>query len=245
MEPLTMIETLRSQGYLVEDIVPPGDIPEAKLYRPYANPWSVFSPWSDSPLIREVCAELKSKGAKTLVSADRLWVLKCLVEQSQALSGEFWEAGVYQGGTALLFRKLLKGEAILRLFDTFEGMPETGEFDIHHKGDFSDSNLEFVMSVVGEGADVHYHPGLIPETFLGLESRHIAFMHVDLDIHDAVAASCAFAYPRLLPGGFMVFDDYGYHTCPGARKAVDEFFRDKPECPLALPTGQALVFKLL
>lgn len=244
MDTLAMIRALREQGYLVEEIVPPGDIPDARLYRPYANPWSIFSPWSDSPLIREVWAELKDKGAKTLVSADRLWVLKCLVEQSRALPGEFWEAGVYQGGTALLLRKLLQGQAALRLFDTFEGMPETGEFDTHDKGDFNDSSLEFVTSVVGEGGNVTYHPGLVPETFAGLESSRIAFMHVDLDIHDAVAASCAFAYPRLLPGGAMVFDDYGYHTCPGARKAVDEFFADKPESPLALPTGQAVVFRL-
>jgi len=244
MDTRTMIEALRAQGYLVEEIVPPSDIPQANLYRPYANPWSIFSPWNDCALIREVWAELKEKGAKTLVSADRLWVLKTLVEQSRALSGEFWEAGVYQGGTALLLRKLLQGQAALRMFDTFEGMPETGEFDTHGKGDFNDSSLEFVTAVVGEADNVTYHQGLVPETFVGLESSRIAFMHVDLDIHDAVAASCSFAYPRLLPGGAMAFDDYGYHTCPGARRAVDEYFADKPECPLVLPTGQAVVFKM-
>jgi O-methyltransferase len=244
METQAMVEALRERGYLVEEIVPPGDVFESRLYRPYVNPWSIFSPWGDSPVIREVWEELKAKGAKTLVSADRLWILKCLVEQSRSLSGEFWEAGVYQGGTALLFKKLLQGRHVLRLFDTFEGMPETGEFDIHGKGDFDDSSLEFVTSVVGEAENVTYHPGLVSDTFAGLASSRIAFMHVDLDIHDAVAVSCAFAYPRLQPGGAMVFDDYGFHTCPGARRAVDEYFADKPECPLVLPTGQAVVFKM-
>jgi len=42
----------------------------------------------------------------------------------------------------------------------------------------------------------------------------------------------------------MIFDDYGFPTCPGAQQAVDEFFEDKPEVPLVLTTGQALVFKL-
>jgi O-methyltransferase len=42
----------------------------------------------------------------------------------------------------------------------------------------------------------------------------------------------------------MVFDDYGEPTCPGARKAVDEFFADKPETPIYIPTGQCLVHRL-
>jgi O-methyltransferase len=52
-----------------------------------------------------------------------------------------------------------------------------------------------------------------------------------------------FIWPRLSQGGFIVFDDYGFPTCPGARAAVDEFFHAKDFRPLCLPTGQALVFK--
>ena len=40
----------------------------------------------------------------------------------------------------------------------------------------------------------------------------------------------------------MVFDDYGFPTCPGAKAAVDEFFHGRKEVPLVLPTGQAVVF---
>jgi hypothetical protein len=41
----------------------------------------------------------------------------------------------------------------------------------------------------------------------------------------------------------MLFDDYGFVGEPGVRAAVDEFFRGKPEKPLYLPSGQALVVK--
>ena len=41
----------------------------------------------------------------------------------------------------------------------------------------------------------------------------------------------------------MLFDDYGFESCPGAKQAVDEFFRDKAEKPLVLPTAQAIIFK--
>ncbi len=42
----------------------------------------------------------------------------------------------------------------------------------------------------------------------------------------------------------MVFDDYGFPAARGEKEAVDEFFAGKPEYPLALPTGQAIVIKL-
>ena len=41
----------------------------------------------------------------------------------------------------------------------------------------------------------------------------------------------------------MIFDDYGFPACRGEKDAVDEFFADKPEKPITLPTGQALVIK--
>lgn len=42
----------------------------------------------------------------------------------------------------------------------------------------------------------------------------------------------------------MIFDDYGFASCPGARMAVDEFFRDKPDRPCYLPTGQCVVSRV-
>ena len=53
-----------------------------------------------------------------------------------------------------------------------------------------------------------------------------------------------FFYPRLNPGGIMICDDYGSAHCPGAKRATDEFFADKPERVISLPTGQSMVIKL-
>lgn len=41
----------------------------------------------------------------------------------------------------------------------------------------------------------------------------------------------------------MIFDDYGFESCPGTRQAVDEFMADKPERVIHLTTGQALLQK--
>jgi O-methyltransferase len=90
---------------------------------------------------------------------------------------------------------------------------------------------------------IEYREGFIPDTFAGLEDELFAFVHVDLDIYRSITDCCAFVYPRMTAGAVMVFDDYGFPGCPGARAAVDKFFADKPEHPLVLPTGQAVVIR--
>jgi O-methyltransferase len=212
------------------------NIPDAELYRPFYSPWrsAAFN------------AELAQIAPYTLVPDYRCYTLASLVTQASRLPGEVWECGVYRGGTAMLLaNRLATSGRTLRLFDTFEGMPETDATrDLHKAGDFSDTSLESVQSRV-KGDGVHFHKGLIPDTFRGLESSRIAFAHVDVDIYISVRACCEFIFPRLCIGGFMVFDDYGAPTCPGARAAVDEFFLGQPSVPLVLPTEQAVVFKSL
>ena len=157
------------------------------------------------------------------------------------------EAGVFQGGTARLLKLALgeMREKRLYLFDSFEGMKRVSDReDRHSEGDFSDTSVEAVRKVVGGGEFVHICKGWIPETFAGLDDRRFCFAHIDLDLYQGVRDSLNFLYPRLSRGGVIVLDDYGFASCPGARKAVDEFFADKPERPLALSTSQAIIHKL-
>lgn len=211
-------------------------IPDATFYSVLFSPWRGYG--SFGPLMERIAPY-------TLVSPDRCHVLYSLAQQAQVLEGEVWECGVYRGGTAMLLQATLReqGKSMLRLFDTFEGMPKTSaEKDLHRKGDFSDTTLEAVRGRLHTDTRTFLHRGLIPDSFAGLESSRIALAHIDVDIYQSVLDCCEFIYPRMSGGGFLLFDDYGFPSCPGARQAVDEFFRDKPETPLVLPTGQALVF---
>ena len=166
----------------------------------------------------------------------------------KGVSGDFLEAGVFRGGTALLEAMIIadSGQARpLHLFDSFEGMPETTDgLDRFQKGDFNSTSAGKVAEILTPYPFVTMHVGFIPQTFRQFDPGPIAWAHVDVDIYQAVKDSIEFIYPRLVQGGFMVFDDYGFPSCPGARRAVDEAFFDRPEVPICLPTGQALVVKL-
>jgi O-methyltransferase len=229
-------------GFEVRKPPRPGklSIPDDEFYAPLFSPWRGYGEFAEYRKLAE---------PYTLVSPDRLYVLWALANNAVGLQGDFWECGVYRGGTARMLAEFLGRKAQtgvkLHLFDTFAGMPETDrEVDIHRKGDFSDTSLAAVKQVVGRGQTVEFHPGWIPDSFRGMPDGPIALAHVDVDIYQSVLDCCRFIYPRLPAGGVMVFDDYGFPTCPGARKAVDEFFRDKPETPIVLGTGQALVIRL-
>jgi O-methyltransferase len=216
----------------------PPPVPDPEFYRPLFSPWLGYGDFAHYLQLVEPVS---------LVSQDRIYVLYTLALNAIYQSGEFWECGVYRGGTARMFAELLSAHddpRPLHLFDTFAGMPETDQaHDLHKMGDFADTSLEWVRNFVGNRNRTEFHPGLIPETFAPMESSVIAFAHVDVDIYRSVMDCCAFIYPRLVLGGIMIFDDYGFPSCPGAREAVDEFFRDKSETPLVLATGQAIVIR--
>jgi O-methyltransferase len=207
------------------------------LYRPLYVPWES----------EEFTAYFSIAAPKSLVSRDRCYIIERLIKHTLAIPGDVFECGVYKGGTAALIRTLLeesRSEKKLYLFDTFEGMPDTNpDKDWHVKGDFADTTIEEVRSFVGGAETCVFRKGFIPDTFAGLDDATISFCHIDVDIYKSIIDSLSFVWPRLSRGGAVVFDDYGFPTCLGAREAVDDFFQGQNSVPLCLHTGQAIVFK--
>jgi O-methyltransferase len=182
----------------------------------------------------------------TLVDKTRCWILYQSARQVASLAGDIGEVGVFKGGTAkLLAKTAAQSKKTLHLFDTFLGMPETDpEKDIHKAGDFSDTSLERVQAFLSDCDNVRFYQGIFPHTSGPIEQTPFSMVHVDVDIYQSVIDCCRFFYPRVIRGGLIIFDDYGFLSCPGVKKAVDEFFLDKPEEPIYLPTGQCMAIRL-
>lgn len=182
----------------------------------------------------------------TLLSDDRLGLLYQFVLQARAIQGDVAEVGVYKGGTAFLIAAAL-GTTVkpLHLFDTFCGLPETDPAtDLHRQGDFADTCLDAVHRLLEPFPDCRLYPGLFPDSVpTGWEEKRFAFVHIDVDIYQSALDCCSFFFPRLTPGGIMLFDDFGFISCPGIRRAVNEYFAFDPGRIIYLPTGQAMVCK--
>lgn len=192
--------------------------------------------WRQDPSFLEVSRSIEGR---TLIDPDRQYMIYQLATKvSREVGGQVAEVGVYKGGSAKILLDRFPDRPIY-LFDTFEGMPKPIEgVDLHREKDFADTNERDVWTFL-KAKNVTIIAGRFPETVRGrwLDGP-FCFVHADADIYESTINICQFFVPRMVRGGMILFDDYGFETCPGAKKAVDEFFT--PEGVIYLPTGQAL-----
>jgi len=209
-----------------------------------ASVHEMIAPWDETA---EFACAYKKLVRKTLIDKKRLFNLWEWSSYALTCPGDFAECGVYRGGSAYLLLSALRSldaSRKLHLFDTFKGMPGTDpRKDLHRQGDFSDTSVESVRGFLSEFDGAVFHPGLFSERFKDVEMERFCFVHVDADLYGSVIESCEFFYPRLSRGGVMVFDDYGYRSCPGARAAVEEYFLPRGEKIIFLLPAQALVIR--
>ncbi len=171
---------------------------------------------------------------------------------ARKIPGDMAELGVYRGLSARLIHHYLP-ERKLYLFDTFTGFDErdvkaelaaTGRPT--NSAGFSQAGIERALAnIAALNSNVEIFPGFFPESAPAfLARKKFAFVHLDADLHDPILAGLSFFYGKVVPGGFILVHDY--NSWLGARKAVTEFFRDKPETPIPMPdkSGSALILKL-
>lgn len=138
--------------------------------------------------------------------------------------GDFAEVGVFHGGSAYFLYEiaLIQGRE-LHLFDTFSGTPvHTQGLDSHGiNGEFADEDAPARIRKLMPTAALHI--GIYPETH-PQDLKNLAFVHCDCDQYLSYKAVIEQMWPLVVPGGFLLFDDYPY--LPGARRAVLEHFRE-------------------
>lgn len=142
------------------------------------------------------------------------------------LDGDVADLGACRGGTSLVLRRLAPDKH-LHLFDTWEGTPYDDPLCHHKRGEWA-AGLADCQALVGNSDLTHYVEGTFPysaEQYLtryGGVGTKFCFVYVDMDTERATRDAIAFFWPRMVPGGKLFFDDYGWEPCAGVKKAVDE-----------------------
>ncbi len=201
----------------------------------------------------------------TLISPERGWALAEAVRYvcRSGIPGDFAECGVWKGGACLLASLVLHEEEAgskrrIWLYDTFTGMVAPGDEDRiassgealrgRHPAGWWSSSLNEVKQTLNlrnpGSSNYKFVKGPVEET-LNLEiPEQLAVLRLDTDWYESTMKELEVLYPRLVPGGILIIDDYGHFT--GARKAVDEYFRSLGE-PVLLHrsdyTGRVLMKK--
>lgn len=171
--------------------------------------------------------------AHTLVDSTRRHELWSLVRQSGKLApGNYLEVGVWRGGTGLILAEAVRHFALtgdIYLADTFSGVVGAGEHDDDYVGgEHADTSEQIVRQLL----DKHGHTGVrilkgrFPQdTGHGFEGA-IRLLHLDVDVYQSAADALEWAFDRIVPGGIVVFDDYGFSTCSGITRLCEELERD-------------------
>ncbi len=181
---------------------------------------------------------------------------------AQLATGLMVECGCWNGLSSLVMCEYVraqqpqfKGEGF-HIFDSFEGLsepttadalPEKTITELQQKfntvtGAFS-ARLEDVQAALSEFPAVTYHRGWLPESLAGLPEAKYKFVHIDVDLYEPTLGIVAYFYPRLVEGGLIICDDYGSLAYPGAQRAIDEYSAAHGLLPLAISTGQAVLWK--
>lgn len=158
--------------------------------------------------------------------------------------GAIVECGVFKGASLnrfAMFRSLFGSAHSRKIigFDTFGKFPETlfqadekmRKKFIEAAGDESISReqLQEVLRLKKVNESIDLVEGDILETVPNYIEQHpelrIAIINLDTDIYEPAKIILEQLYPRLVPGGILVLDDYG--VFPGETAAVDEYFRGR------------------
>jgi hypothetical protein len=187
----------------------------------------------------------------TMTSPERIFGLIEAVKYIAAykLEGDIVECGVWKGGSMLAIVESLllmtDRNRHLYLYDTYEGMSEPSEKDISFKDEKAadmldtdknkENNLVWAYSTLDTvkktmslatypESNIHYIKGKVEETIPGQIPEKIALLRLDTDWYESTKHELIHLFPRLIKGGALIIDDYGYWK--GARKAVDEYIAE-------------------
>jgi hypothetical protein len=190
----------------------------------------------------------------TMTSPERIYALIEAVKYltRRRIPGAIVECGVWRGGSMMAAAKTLQaaGDTTrdLYLFDTFEGMspPTAHDVDLGGKAaavilaessrDEQDSfwcyaSLEDARRAVGTlgypSERVHFVKGKVEDTVPANAPQQIALLRLDTDWYESTKHELEHLYPRLVPGGVLIIDDYGHWK--GSRRATDEFMAATPD----------------
>lgn len=210
-------------------------------------PFATYAPWRlDNPFLQVY----QHTANHTLVDVYRCWELWQLVGQVAVVPGDILEVGVWRGGTASVIGGAAKAcgiDATLYLADTFSGVVKAGEKDTAYKGgEHADASLDMVESVLRRTGVSRYEIlcGIFPErTAAAIEGHKFRLCHIDVDVYKSAQDVFDWIWPRLSPMGIVVFDDYGFLSCEGVTRLVNELARRPDALFIHNLNGHALLIK--
>jgi len=153
--------------------------------------------------------------------------------------GAFVECGVWRGGMGAIMAAVAHDFGDRRktwYLDSYEGMPEPSIKDYDNPerimGDVLRASEKYVKELVFSKLKLPKENNIIvkgwfQDTIPNVKSKigDIAILRLDADWYEATLFCLEKLYDQIVPGGYVIFDDYGRWA--GCKQAADEFMEER------------------
>jgi O-methyltransferase len=87
--------------------------------------------------------------------------------------------------------------------------------------------------------------GIFPDqTAQLIEEERFRFCHIDVDVYDSAKGIVEWVWDKMVVGGIIVYDDYGFEACDGITKYVEEQIACPDRLVMHNLNGHALIVKM-
>lgn len=181
----------------------------------------------------------------------RVYIVCWLANHVKNLPGDFVECGVNTGAYAkavILYTDFNLLNKTFFLLDTFEGMVEEQVTEAEKKQGL-DKYINRYRNVYDEVTEtfkndaVNIIKGKVPDTLPLCTTDAIAFLSIDMNCVEPEIAAAHYFYNKVVAGGVIILDDYGFTKHINQKHAFDAFAVEKNIQILSLPTGQGIIIK--
>jgi hypothetical protein len=174
------------------------------------------------------------------------WVAR----QACRLPGDFVECGVSTGFLASGIMDYLNWNSLGRryvMFDTWAGLDDRYLSDAEREAGrlewYAGLDFESVKRNFSEYENVEMVRGTVPETLASTKIDQVCYLSLDMNCTRPEIEAAEYFWPRMVPGAFMLLDDYAYSGYEEQNAAFNEFATRHEIEILSLPTGQGLAIK--
>lgn len=168
------------------------------------------------------------------------WAAKSCIN----LPGDFMDVGCYDGRTVEIMRRYCEFDSksapdkIWYLYDMFDNPPDEAK-----KSGHGPELFDRVSATFAPFGNFRVIKGAVPGTFEQGLPEKVAFAQLDLNVAGPELAALEIIHARMVPGGMIIFDDFGFKRYRDSHDAEMAFFRARGEVIFESPTGQGIYIK--
>lgn len=183
-------------------------------------------------------------------TVQRLMYFRRMLDRVSTVAGDVVECGVGKAKSFQMLALLLYESGQPRTlwgFDSFVGYPEPSPEDASPRnlraGEWKVITADDTRRILAYTRlpepflrkQVRIIPGFFEDTLARQPIESIALLHLDVNLYQSYLTCLGEFFPKVAKGGVVLFDEYmnadEARKCPGAKKAIDEFFRGTPYRP--------------